>query len=252
MDKVLLIPRRRWPRPALWLDAGDASTYTLADTDRVTSWRNKYNATHDFTAAADARPTLVTGASGINGRPAIEFDGVDEVMMCTAPPLTSTGGSTVIVVANITAAAGSQSVFGQSDKDVDDRRLVLQGYQNPASDFVARFLVYNTGALNRYGTIELSGADVIVWRIGSSGEPSININRTADTVSSTSAISDFGDIVDTDNACVGAYLRNAGSGVEYISFLDGKIAEIMAWNECLTETPLQKVTTYLINKYGTI
>jgi len=66
---------------ALWLDADDASTITLNGTT-VSQWNDKSgNARHASQATAANQPTYTT--SGLNGKPVISFDGLDDELITT-------------------------------------------------------------------------------------------------------------------------------------------------------------------------
>lgn len=67
------------PGLALWLDASDAATITLDGSNNVSQWSDKSgNARNAAQASTTLRPGYLT--SGINGRPALVGDGVDDLM----------------------------------------------------------------------------------------------------------------------------------------------------------------------------
>lgn len=63
---------------ALWLDADDASTITLNGSN-VSQWDDKSgNARHAVQATAVSQPTYTI--NGLNGKPVLTFDGVDDLL----------------------------------------------------------------------------------------------------------------------------------------------------------------------------
>jgi hypothetical protein len=67
---------------ALWLDAADASTITL-NGSTVSQWRDKSgNNRHASQATKANQPTYTP--SGLNGKPVITFDGVDDFLSTTS------------------------------------------------------------------------------------------------------------------------------------------------------------------------
>jgi hypothetical protein len=65
--------------PIIWCDATQLG---LSNNDPVSAFTNLGSGADDFTASGTARPTFV--ASGINGQPALEGDGVDDAMIMPA------------------------------------------------------------------------------------------------------------------------------------------------------------------------
>lgn len=78
MQKRLLTPIFLGSRLALWLDAADASTITL-NGSTVSQWRDKSgNRRHFLQATAANQPTYTP--NGLNGKPVVTFDGVDDFL----------------------------------------------------------------------------------------------------------------------------------------------------------------------------
>jgi hypothetical protein len=65
--------------PIIWCDATQLG---LSNGDPVSAFTNLGSGADDFTASGTARPTFI--ASGINGQPALEGDGVDDTMTIPA------------------------------------------------------------------------------------------------------------------------------------------------------------------------
>ena len=93
---------------ALWLDADDASTITL-NGSTVSEWRDKSaNRRHALMATAANQPTY--NATGGNGYPVIDFDGVDDHLVLAK----NFGASTTNFNVFIAARGGSSVDFHKS------------------------------------------------------------------------------------------------------------------------------------------
>lgn len=81
--------------PALWFDA---ATIPLADGAAVSQWDDRSgNARHATQATSGKRPVLRT--SGVNGRPAVDFDGTDDELI--TPAYTNGPAVSLFVVAQL-------------------------------------------------------------------------------------------------------------------------------------------------------
>ena len=114
----MIIP---WPfsplvlRPALWLDASDASTLysgaSLAAADgAISEWRDKSgNARHATQATGVSQPLRKTALK--NGRDVVRFDGANDFMQNSVPSLGTTA-CTIIRVAKSTRNDGVEICVG--------------------------------------------------------------------------------------------------------------------------------------------
>jgi hypothetical protein len=101
------IQRRLWTpqilAPALWLDASDISTISVAT--GVSEWRDKSGKARHFSmATAGNQPLYVTNA--LNGRSVINFVSTDSLQTSTAIPFNDLGNNTLYLVANRTGRTG--------------------------------------------------------------------------------------------------------------------------------------------------
>jgi len=97
----------------LWLEADTLAG--LNDGDTVASWLDLSGNSNDFTAAGTSKPLFKTNI--LNGRPAVLFDGVNDVM--TGPLLntflTAVSGGTIYVVAKPTAITANSATPALND-----------------------------------------------------------------------------------------------------------------------------------------
>ena len=232
MSQILLIPARRWPTPALWLDASDASTYTLADTNRVTSWRNKQNAAHEFTAAADARPTY--SATSFGGRAGITFDLANSQHLRGAytPSLTAL---TVAVVLNRPSSATSMDLVTQWDSGANQRSWSLntngqslRAYMCKGGTTASGFKSYTASSTIGTASTTLgfifSAGTLTLWN---KGAIDTNPTKTTDTAVETLHAS-------TADMVIGASLNSGSVAGPY----SGQLREVCIWHRALSATQL--------------
>lgn len=92
----------------LWLRAD--SGITLDEQGRVSGWKDRSGRGHDAQqAVAVARPELVR--DGVNGQPALRFDGQKRFLNLGGQPLTSSGFTILAVVTDRAGAAGHREIF---------------------------------------------------------------------------------------------------------------------------------------------
>lgn len=246
MDPVLLIPNRRWPRPALWLDASQASTLTLEDTTRVAGWASRGSASVTLTATGDPRPVYV--ADGIGGRPAVQFDGVDAAMDATAAPLTGTAG-TVITVAQYGDLTTTQILLCQTDVSEAAINVYVSRNSSTWPAYVQR-LISNTalGASPASGNAAITHSVnyIQVWTTSGAEDTVMRANGKSATVTESISVKWFGYNTNSDTLVLGAADRSTGKA----GFHGGLIAEVMAWNSVLPTSEIRSAERYLAGKYG--
>lgn len=115
------------PGLALWLRA-DAGVLNPAGTaaingDPVATWQDQSgNARHATQGTTARRPTLVTGV--LNGRPAVRFDGVDDLLGGALSGVISTS---VFAVAKFRSlpSTGGMAIYDSSDATETNRSVLL-------------------------------------------------------------------------------------------------------------------------------
>lgn len=99
---------------ALWLDASNEENFNKDATNLVDTWFDSNTQSLprvNSTASGDARPTYVT--DGINGIPALSFDGVDDVLdMNFLFQKSANDGWTILIVFKNVGISGLKSIFG--------------------------------------------------------------------------------------------------------------------------------------------
>lgn len=221
----------------LWLRADVGVTGATT----ASAWANQAStgAAFDVTQGTpSAQPTIIS--SWKNGKPALDFDGVDDSMNnATAQLLAGVAGSpwTVLLV-------GANDV----DPDVTDRNgrwgSVVNGNIVYQTVRVAGTRYVCTGTLNVSLAAGVYGIGVnpfyALWSDeGSSGANNLAFRANGAAKTTTSP---FADAATTAGFGVGG--SNGGT------FLDGKIGEIMIYNRVLTAQEIASLEAYIVGFWG--
>lgn len=122
-----LIVLRRWtpkklPGLQAWFDSADPTTLftdsalttlATADADPVGGWKDKSGNARHATQAGAARPALKLAIQ--NGKPAVRFDGVDDVMQLASHITPGTPGTGFAVVRKNAVGAGYKNILTIAD-----------------------------------------------------------------------------------------------------------------------------------------
>jgi hypothetical protein len=242
---------------AIWLDASDVTTLSALSAanlpgnfqvsqngDRVGYWGDKSGNNRHFTYIGQttaARPFYYTNVQ--NGRPAIRFEGAEQLLSLSA--VTFTGQTVFVVTASrVTLANNSNRVYSQASIGVADNGTphFIPFYRTSASGQKSSFL--NSG--NRSDIIQtaLSSFDILVSRYSGTvltnsknGVPSTNFSFTLGsfTASCTKLAANI------TNGTTGA-----GTGNTY----QGDFAEVIMYNRALTDLEREDVEYYLATKWN--
>jgi len=220
-------------QPALWLDAADPSTVTVAT--GVSEWRDKSgNGRHATQLIADRQPVYTIG--GLNGKNILTFDGNDDHLkhLFNASPAphsvfsvarrTTGGGSSF---QNIFTAIAAGSPFGAN----------ICAKIDPSADWGGYINTWTSGGASLLNNWSAVG---IVSPSATSGTEIFDTNGQSTTVSYTSRYG--GDAFDRRD--IGAdFARGTG-------YLKGDIAEIVVMTSALSEKDRQLMIGYLAWKWG--
>lgn len=236
-------PISRWK-----FDDGPQSGVT--DGDPVVCWQSiDSNRRQLCQTTASKRPSYV--ASGINSKPAIDFDGTDDLLMASTAFLTGTSG-TVIVVYRIDATVNTYKVLlGSSDESSSNRFIMFMGDGGTAN----RHINYQQQEADTADLLDGDSATNLntnycaVWQ--SDGTTvTARLNGTAQTLNADAGSNNgdwWSDTTAKDNVTIGA--RRSNAAVED-RFMDGKIAEIIVYPVNLTAGSIAQLSTYIATRYG--
>lgn len=223
----------------IWLKA-DVGVTTGTSDDLITLWEDQSGNSNDLTALSTQRPTLVSEAT--NGLDVIDFDGTANLLqssttyagldlnsssgtifiVCNPDTIPSTGGTPAD---NRMLSKGASYGLGVGDTskviaDINGGQQTSNADAVEASSYQIVGIVYNGGAVSdddRYG----------FWVDGSNvGSPSL--------------------VMAGDNSS-----RLVIGSVSSSKYFDGKIAEVLLFNEELTIAQRQLIEGYLAHRWAT-
>lgn len=214
---------------ALWLDAADASTVTL-NGSTVSQWADKSgNGRHAVQATGANQPAYT--ANGLNGKPALTFDGANDALGYDGTFLANTN-YTVTTVLFRSNPKLANFFLGGTTLGINEN--FLMGYESPNTRF----------RWGQYANDVDTFVDPFV-----AGKPSIAIARQSNTEGKSTFINGAagGVSANTDNL-----LSNAGAliGQFFSACFDGGMAEIVMTTSAMSTNDRQKLEGYLAWKWG--
>lgn len=210
------------PGLQLWLDASQISG--LNDGDAVATWSDASgNANNATQGTVSARPTFKTNIK--NGRPALQFDGVDDGMGL-ASAITLSGYSVFVVWSQNDATDGSVALIKAGDP-------FNYHYLNPTSIHHQP----GTPTLSTYSVVTPAGTWALTQAVRTGTSLKIGKNGTLDAGRTSTT--------DWSTDLIGAPYAGGAS-----FNLSGYVAEILIYNSGLSDANRQLVEQYLQTKWG--
>lgn len=253
MSPRLLRPRATGFSPknlsglVMWLDATDATTYTIST--GVSEWRDKAGSNTFTQSTGNNQPTLAT----IGGKTALSFDGTNDHLLSTATPFTGNSSFTFFQVFEATFPGNGTALFthrtGEGGADTNDITVGLSA--NQGSNWIfgtlrTRVATVRSGVAantdQRFDSVDAAG----IGSLSLAGTFSASPTSTAwfrGTVAPSSA--GTSSLVGVTGMSIGC--RN---GATKDLFYVGKIGEVIGYNRALTTTERRTVESYLAKKWG--
>jgi hypothetical protein len=218
----------------LWLDASQITG--LNDGDAVTTWADLSGNGYDATQATGSKkPTY--SANALNGKPVVQFDGVDDVLLnATFTHAQSVSAGTLFVVRRVSNPALAAWLIDLSNSQLSDFQNVNLG------------VAYVGGA---YGYSARSTTAATVTSIIYDGSLSGDDNRLKlrfDGVAKNPLT--FGGVIPATTSA-GTVGFGVGARMTGAQFLLGYVAESLFYNRALTTLEMAQVEAYLRAKWGT-
>jgi hypothetical protein len=214
---------------ALWFDASDISTI-IQTGGYISQWNDKsgYNR-HATQASGSSQP--VTGSRTVNGLNVIDFDGSGDFMNVSSSIYSITAGPShlFVVCSRDTLAVEHRAFFGLSASS-QGWGLKLQSGSGAQQQYFHGTSPIDLGPLSNTSAHIFEG-----WRSGSVTEGSLDNGIVATGSSANFSLASL---------TIGC--RPGGT-----AFLNGAIAEIIAFNRVLSSGERGEVNLYLKTKWGT-
>jgi hypothetical protein len=212
---------------SLWLDAADSSTITK-DTG-VSQWKDK-STTGSLWAPASGNTQPDTGTQTINGKNVIVFNGTNTSLSAVNPLATSMPLSIFIVQRIVAKTSFGMTYATSTSSDAFNIR------QNGSTGDLA-VVANNVGVINLTTSDRTGTTDLLSWVVPSSGDSVFRRNGTSLTLSNATA----------KPVLTGThYLGRRSDGF----YLNGWIAEIIAYSAELNADNRLSVERYLSQKWG--
>jgi hypothetical protein len=233
----------------LWLDADDASTLTLVDTDRVDTWDDKSASGMEYSKGAVPGNRPQVDVVTINGRRTVSFDGANHWLKASEPATTAD---------HVTATAWTIFVVMKlgtvTTSDADSTKNA--GVFTTAGTGFMGICLYDEGAsvvTVRGYSVDAGGDDNINYATGLStgdtciaifrkGGGNINLDCVGGSVSAPSAVAAGATIDLTERVRMG----QSSDGQK----CDIDVGELLIWNRELGSREIEAVKLYLKNKWG--
>jgi hypothetical protein len=234
-----------------------------ATSDPVGYWADKSgNARHLTQATSASRPTFLP--TGISSKPALNFDGTDDNIW-RQPGLTSDDLSILLVHQTNTLSGGVTYEFSHSSDITNSQATNLSGFGNVAGMQVsaAGAANYMSDVVRSFTQIDLQGrsgtAGDITANVPYIGTQCVSYSANASAIRKQSWTSGKGMPNNTRFNCggwsavtLGARRNNQNAGGINIPtvFLNGRIAEVIAYSRYISDTDRRRLELYLARKWS--
>jgi len=222
--------------PTFWLDAADATTFTLSGST-ITQWRDK--SSNQYAGTPSGSPVQTT----LNGRPAVAFNGSTQYFDFGDVADLGAANLNIFCVAKFNSTANG-SLFAKSAAAAAAFRYSLL---RESGNLLT--LLESSGGLQGVGSVADSSlaTRVLSW----TWDRTTNILYLDGTLASSVALASSATFNSAYNLLVGAYNNSSGTTPPVGGFyLDGVICEILFLFGTLTSTQRQQIEGYLAWKWG--
>lgn len=232
----------------LWLDADDSSTITTVS-GGVSEWRDKSGSGRVFSqTTANNRPTVATSVFG--SKPAIRFDGSNDLLQSTADAGSLVFPATIFMVVDKPVSTSDGGLFthiksGVNSYDSGDAWVLSTNTNSAAIRALGGISTTLFPGVGSVGT--LLGKFLVSMRLATNS--GALKNRTAGLSNTDSSIS-FSSTPSNNGCALGVLSASSGVGNFNIHFLAGDIAEVVIYSRAISSSEESRVENYLAKKYG--
>lgn len=224
---------RQLQKIQLWLDSSKSKTILTDENNKVYKWLDRSGLNNHATQSVPSnQPTYLVNQ--LNGKPVIDFNGSNFLILPSGIYSLANGSNTLFAVVKRNNTTGLQLIFGLAKAGVT--RLDLR-YTATAGQIYYQSRATSTGGIN-LGSIADTSFGILYGR-RSGVTQAISYNGSIEFSNSNGA-----DEPNVDSASVGAFNQGASF------FLNGRIAELIAYSTSLTSEQIQQVEAYLSTKWA--
>jgi len=231
------------PGTLLWLRADDIAG---SDGDEIGAWVSREGNAYSFEATLTTRPLLKLGANGIGGHPALLFDGINDILLCTTNMLSGASGTVMAVFNLTTPLADWTNILGSCDEATNNYVMAIMAPRVAATARLSTYQKNNDIVDGVIGSTALSAAANYIGMWQSSGTAyALKLNGTDQVITADLGVDNgdwWGDTTNRDSVTVGGQKAVAAG-----NFFKGLLAEIIVTTSVNTVTQLE---AYLANRYG--
>jgi hypothetical protein len=258
------LQKRLWSpaiiRPALWLDANDLSTISVAT--GISQWRDKSgNGRHVSQATGGTQPTFTR--NGLNGLPVLSFNGSQYLTSISATSvwnfLHNTNGSSVFAVWKAGNVANPNTLYGLlgttavASANIGLALIYDDRLSSSRNDRVICTIERGVGGGSTATNLSLDNAHpsntpVILSHIGDPNNATA-ANRSFIRVNNGAVIQLNTSLLSPSASNASFTLQIGACGNNQIPMV-GYIAEIVVFNSIVNDRVRQQVEGYLANKWG--
>lgn len=264
MSPRLLRPRasgfdpRSIANSVLWLNASDASSITL-DGTAVTAWASRVGSASVTQSVTNNAPAYASSVAGLNNRPALLFDGTNDVLLNTATGLLATGSPamTLIIAHRTGASLGTNCIFdiaqgsAYAGNGTIRRLLVSQAFGSPHAANAPYVAIGNRDASYANSVTSASTAYIhslaVVGDANTSASNPLYYRNGANSVralATGTAFTDGSISFTPQRFSVGSSSQGAAE------FYTGHVAEVLLYSRVLSDSERLRIERYLGTKYG--
>jgi len=220
----------------------------IADGDPVAAWTDRSKNIRQFSQTTLAKRPIYR-AAGIGGQAAIEFDGVDDLLVLAENYLRGSSGAVFAVVELSASPSSNQAVLAASDESAGLYTVELRAYRDGSNKNISARIDDNTNNNVFHGdtTIAADITYIQAW-ISDGSVYTMRVNGVDQTITPVAGLDNgnwFGDLAEQHYVSIGAYKRASENG-----FLKGRISEIIVYDNDKTSAELSRIERYLANRYG--
>jgi len=240
MNSRLLRPRASGFDPRtisnlrMWFDATDASTITTVS-GAVSAWNSKVGGITSSQSTANNRPAYL--ATGMNGKPAVDFDGSNDFLTTTYNANLITGYVTYAAAVIPDSPSAASAILGA-------RGSTANGGPVRSTDATARWTLSHRDMAVTYANASgglIQNVNQVVLTTINATALTVRVNGSQSTVTSTFA---------AGSNETNAVFNIARDATPTPRFFNGTFGEILMYDRTLTASELLSIERYLARKWG--